>query len=96
MSESHCEFFEQGYAERYVLNELTAEARDRYEEHLFSCTACADEARAAVAFATGVRETYQDRTVGEQRSRQRSLLMYAAVGLALGLVIASIVLWPTE
>jgi anti-sigma factor RsiW len=83
MPESRCDFIEQGYAERYVLKELTAEARDRYEEHLFSCTACADEARAAVAFATGVREIYQDRKVGEWRFYAAVAALLAGTGLSL-------------
>jgi hypothetical protein len=37
-------------AERYLLGELSAEERDRFEEHFFSCPECADRVLAAVAF----------------------------------------------
>jgi hypothetical protein len=37
-------------AERYLLNELTPEARDAFEEHVFDCPECALDLRAAAAF----------------------------------------------
>jgi len=38
-------------AERYLLDELSPEERDKFEEHYFSCVRCADEVRAAFTFA---------------------------------------------
>jgi hypothetical protein len=37
-------------AERYLLNELTPEAREAFEEHYFDCPECAIDLRAAAAF----------------------------------------------
>lgn len=37
-------------AERYLLNQLSAEQRDAFEEHLFSCQECALDIRTAEAF----------------------------------------------
>lgn len=37
-------------AERYLLNELTPEARDAFEEHVFDCPECALDLRATAAF----------------------------------------------
>jgi hypothetical protein len=37
-------------AERYLLNELTPDAREAFEEHLFDCPECALDLRAGVAF----------------------------------------------
>ena len=38
-------------AERYLLDELSSEERDDFEEHYFSCMQCADGVRAAFALA---------------------------------------------
>ncbi len=38
--------------ERYLLDELTPELRDAFEEHLFECQECALDVRAASAFLT--------------------------------------------
>lgn len=41
--------------ERYLLNELTPEVRDAFEEHLFDCTQCAADLRAGAAFVREAR-----------------------------------------
>jgi hypothetical protein len=46
----HSEAIEQMAAERYLLNELTPEARDAFEEHAFDCPECALDLRAGAAF----------------------------------------------
>ena len=46
----HSEAVEQMIAERYLLGELTPEARDGFEEHMFGCLECAEDLRAAAAF----------------------------------------------
>ncbi|MGD0095348.1 MAG: zf-HC2 domain-containing protein [Terracidiphilus sp.] len=46
----HSEALEQMVAERYLLNELTAEAREEFEKHLFDCPECALDLRAGAAF----------------------------------------------
>ena len=45
----HSQAVQQMAAERYLLNELTPEARDAFEEHVFDCPECALDLRAAAA-----------------------------------------------
>lgn len=51
-------------AERYVLGELSGDLREQYEEHFFTCTECADELRAAAAFATSARDVFSGEAAG--------------------------------
>src|SRR5688572_10058371 len=44
--------------ERYLLNELTQEERDDFEEHYFVCTDCAEEVRAAFTFRDNARAVF--------------------------------------
>jgi hypothetical protein len=46
----HSEAVQQMAAERYLLNELTLDVREAFEEHLFDCPECALDLRAGVAF----------------------------------------------
>jgi hypothetical protein len=46
----HSEALLEMAAERYLLNELTPDARDAFEAHLFECTECALDLRAGAAF----------------------------------------------
>lgn len=46
----HKEAIEMMASEKYLLNELTPELRDAYEEHLFSCEECANDALFGAAF----------------------------------------------
>ena len=46
----HSHAVEQMAAERYLLNELTPEAREAFEEHFFDCPDCALDLRTATAF----------------------------------------------
>ena len=46
----HYEAVEMMASERYLLDELTPELRDAYEEHMFGCTECADDVRFGAAF----------------------------------------------
>jgi hypothetical protein len=49
-SMDHSEAVEQMTAERYLLDELTPDAREEFEDHLFDCPECAQDLRAATAF----------------------------------------------
>ncbi len=53
-------------ADRYLLGELSPEAREEFEEHYFVCTACADEVRAGMSFRANAKAVYQ-----EERARAR-------------------------
>lgn len=46
----HREAVETMASERYLLGELSPELRDAYEEHLFSCTECANDALLGATF----------------------------------------------
>lgn len=46
----HHEAVEMMASERYLLDELTPELRDAYEDHLFGCAECADDVRFGAAF----------------------------------------------
>ena len=46
----HYEAIEMQASERYLLDELTPELRDAYEEHMFGCTDCANDVRFGAAF----------------------------------------------
>ena len=46
----HSEAVEQMIVERYLLGELTPDARDAFEEHAFDCPECALDLRTAAAF----------------------------------------------
>jgi anti-sigma factor RsiW len=47
---NHSEAVRQMTAERYLLGELTPEARDAFEEHVFDCGECTLDLRAGAAF----------------------------------------------
>jgi hypothetical protein len=47
---NHSEAVEQMTAERYLLNELTPDVRDAFEEHVFDCPECALDLRASAVF----------------------------------------------
>jgi len=46
----HSQAVQQMAAERYLLDELTPDAREAFEEHLFDCPECALDLRAGAAF----------------------------------------------
>lgn len=52
---NHSESIEQMAAERYLLDELTPEEREAFEQHVFDCPECALDLRAGSAFITEAR-----------------------------------------
>lgn len=48
-----------GAAERYILGEMAADERERYEAHFFECAECADEVRAASRFVDAAKPLLQ-------------------------------------
>ena len=48
-----------GAAERYILGEMAADERERYEAHFFECAECADEVRAAARFVDAAKPLLQ-------------------------------------
>ncbi len=49
---NHSEAIKQMAAERYLLDELTPETREEFEEHVFDCPECALDLRAGTVFVT--------------------------------------------
>lgn len=45
-------------AERYLFDCLTEAERSQFEEHMFGCSACAEEARLAAIFTATVRAVF--------------------------------------
>jgi hypothetical protein len=56
----HGEAVEKMIAERYLLDELTAEEREAYEEHVFDCAECAMDLRAGAAFVDAAKAQLPD------------------------------------
>ena len=47
-------------ADRYLLDELSPEAREEFEEHYFGCAACADEVRTGMLFRANAKAVYKE------------------------------------
>jgi hypothetical protein len=56
----HSEAVRTRVAERYLLNELTGDERDAFEEHYFSCQECAEEIRCGAILMENLREIVLD------------------------------------
>jgi len=59
----HDRAIESRAAERYLLGELSPESREAFEEHYFSCPACAADLCAAAEFAAAAREALSGQPV---------------------------------
>ncbi len=54
-------------SEKYLLDELTPELREEFEEHFFSCPECALDMRAGAAFLEHSKVALADPTLGQSR-----------------------------
>lgn len=83
--------------ERYILNELSPEETDRFEEHFFACSDCAEAIRSASVFRDGLKavatEQYADRAHQARRGKnwrawfQLPVLVPIAAAAALAVVV---------
>jgi hypothetical protein len=64
----HSEAVEQMTSERYLLNELTPDMRDAFEEHVFECPECALDLRAGALFVREVKVQLPDVVASDARS----------------------------
>jgi Putative zinc-finger len=64
---SHEEALERDWAAQYVLGELAEPERDRFEEHLFDCPACAESVRNAYFLLRGVEATLKHPLAGKEQ-----------------------------
>jgi hypothetical protein len=70
----HQEAVEMLASERYLLDELTPELRDAYEEHMFGCTECADDVRFGAAFIDGAKAVLPGMAVPVAAAPRRQLV----------------------
>ena len=61
----HNEAVQQMAAERYILDELTPELRDAFEEHFFDCPECAFDLRAEAAFLSAAKAQHPELATSE-------------------------------
>jgi hypothetical protein len=59
-------------AERYLLEELSEEERESFEDHYFTCTECADEVKAAYIFADNAKAVMADWPAPAPREERQS------------------------
>ena len=66
---NHSEAVEQMASERYLLNELTPDARDAFEEHVFDCPECALDLRAGTLFVHEAKVQLPELVASQDRIR---------------------------
>jgi hypothetical protein len=49
--------------DKYLLNEMTPQVRDEFEEHFFDCLECSTDLRATAAFIDGAKQEFKNRPV---------------------------------
>jgi len=59
----HTEATQLGAVEKYLLDELSPELRDQFEEHYFDCQECATDLRATTAFIEAAKREFTARPV---------------------------------
>ena len=79
----HAEASESMAAERYLLNEMTPEDREAFEEHFFGCAECAAAVRDGAAVAAAIRV---DRVSPARRESRRFSPWWAVAAAAILLV----------
>lgn len=93
-------------AERYLLNEMSDEQREAFEEHFFGCEACAEDMRSAAAMLAGVKAGFAgttasgnviamplERSTSRRTGWQRSLVLPWAAAAALACIAAYQTVW---
>lgn len=62
--------------EKYLLDELTPEVRDEFEQHFFDCQECATDLRATSAFLAAARQEFKANPVPKpgRAAKGKSLL----------------------
>jgi hypothetical protein len=59
--------------EKYLLDELTGEERDQFEEHFFDCQECATDLRATAGFMTAAKNEFKANPVPKLAGKGKSL-----------------------
>ena len=91
--------------DKYLLNDMTPEIRDEFEEHFFDCQECSTDLRATAAFMDGARKEFKSRPFGkaaaarpvESRSRafwRPAVLTFALAASLLVIAYQNVVVYP--
>jgi hypothetical protein len=64
--------------ERYLLDELTPEVRDEFEEHFFDCQECATDLRATAAFMDAAKREFKIRPVPKRGAEGKGKSFFAS------------------
>ncbi|HEY2322183.1 MAG TPA: zf-HC2 domain-containing protein [Thermoanaerobaculia bacterium] len=80
----HTEAIDTMAAERYLLEEMTPEDRDAFEEHFFGCGECAADVRDGAMVRAAVRTQKANRTRQPRRNVREWLTAAAIVGVIAG------------
>jgi hypothetical protein len=80
----HSEAVQQMAAERYLLDELTPDAREAFEAHFFDCSECAVDLRAGAAFVAEAKAQFPSLAAApaHAQSRARSIRVKRRWGLS--------------
>jgi hypothetical protein len=70
---NHSEAVKEMAAERYLLNDLTPDARDAFEEHMFDCTECALDVRSGMSFIGEAKAQLPDISLGSPAANITSM-----------------------
>jgi len=89
---NHTDALQTFAAEKYLLNELPAPAREEFEEHFFECPECAMDVRTGAAFIGQARTELRFVSQSASATRKRSLFSFFTLPLAGVLVAAMAVL----
>jgi anti-sigma factor RsiW len=100
---THQEAVETMAAERYLLDEMSEDDRQTFEDHYFSCSECADDLRTAGAMLEGARSGFAAQTSrirpfqapsqANRRTWQRSVVLPWAAAATLAIVAGYQSLW---
>src|SRR5689334_1851726 len=95
---THAEATKTFASERYLLGEMSAQERDAFEDHFFSCTECAEDVRSGANMRDGVKAGLLPRGAAESRSPGRMgwripVLMPWAMAATLAGIVAYQSLW---
>jgi Putative zinc-finger len=88
---THDEAINDEATERYVLEEMTDEERDAFEEHYFDCAVCTEDVKAAISIRDGLaaeRVDYQPAVVPFQ-PRRRALPAWLASAASVAIAVVS-------
>jgi len=66
----HETVLQQGMTERYLLDELSEEEQDRFEEHYFGCSECAEDVRSGMLFVANASQTFRKEREAELRAAE--------------------------